>query len=156
MLAEAEIMDLYTMKSAFCWVGIVYFWICVIIIGAQGFKGWGTVLTLWIIGCGISMIVCPQHGEGWDGWDSLQPRVFTDDGESIELRELMSESASNAGYHKDGKTYRYQPEVYSMHDKNSPHYICSPKIFHIGCLFWTPLFVLVGSILVWSWRADRS
>lgn len=153
--AEAEIWDLYTMQSAFCWVGIVYLVICVIIIGARGFKGWGTVLTLWLIGCGISYIVCPQHGEGWDGWDCLQPRVFADDGTSIDLKELMSEPANDAGYFKDGKRYHFQPEIYSMNDPQSPHYLCSPKVFHIGCLFWTPLFALLGSAVVWFYRADR-
>jgi len=160
MLAEITIPDIWSLRSALCVVGIIYMVVCFYIVGTRGFGGWATVLSLWVCGVIILMIMTPDpvgFDGPKDGWSALEPRVFNDRGESVDLKSLMNERNYDEGMiikKWDGDKiagYHIDYEVFAMHDKQADCFYINPFIFHPTCLFWCPLFIvfLTGS----SWFA---
>ena len=158
MLAEITIPDIWSMRSALCIVGIIYMVVCLMIVGARGFGGWATVLSLWFVGIVLLTIVTPDpvgfDGQK-DGWYAMEPRVFDDDGHSVDLKSLMGVTTSGRGWSPNDdyiRGYHTDHQVFAMHDKQADCFYINPFIFHPACLFWCPLFIaiLTGS----SWFVD--
>ena len=101
MIAEITIPDIWSMRAAFCIVGIIYMVVCLMIVGTRGFGGWATVLSLWVCGVIILMIITPDpvgFDGPKDGWKALEPRVFNSDGHSVNLKSLMDVVDHSPGY----------------------------------------------------------
>ncbi|MHC4131284.1 MAG: hypothetical protein ACYSSP_12020 [Planctomycetota bacterium] len=146
------------MRAALSIVGIGYMVYCFYLVGSRGLGGWATVVSMWVVGIIILMVIKPEatgYNGPKDGWSALESRVFSDDGQSINLKDLMGGRAGAYGYYKDGIRYNFEPEVYALHDPQSDSYICSPWLFHPGCLFWSPFLIALFTAVSWVVTGNR-
>ena len=158
MIAEITIPEIWSMRAALCVVGIIYMVVCFLLVGIRGLRGWANVLTLWAVGFVFLMIVKPEcigFNGPQDGWECLRTRVFSDEGKSIDLKDLMGASAGEYGYYKDGIKYNFEPEVYALNDPQAPGFYINPWIFHPGCLFWCPFIVAIITAGGWFVGDDK-
>lgn len=158
MIAEITIPDIWSMRSVLSIFGFIYLFVCLLMFSGGVMKGVVLNCGLLTVGVILLMIMTPDpvgFDGPKDGWKALEPRVFNDEGHSVDLKSLMGLSVIPRMYDKDNdriRGYHVDSPVYAMHDPTSPDYICSPFIFHPACLVYCPgLFslpvIVIGSLI---------
>jgi len=146
MLAEIDIpVSLWSIKSAFCAVGIVYLIIC-FILAARSPNGSFIAVVLAVVGLFVLEVATPNPLKAEDGSDLLVHRVYNNDGHSVDLKSLMSVTIPGRMWRPGGDTlngYHTDHRVFAMHDKSAACLYISPRIFHPACLFWSPAIICI-------------
>ena len=162
MIAEIDIPDVWSMRSVLSVVGIVYLFICYMMFSKGVLKGVTINCGLLTIGFILLMIITPDpvsFDGPQDGLKELEPRVFNDAGHSVDLKSLMDVTTSGRGWSPNDdyiRGYHVDHQVYAMHDPSSPHYICSPFIFHPACLIYCPGIFSLPVIIIGSLISKKS
>ena len=136
-------MSLWSIKSAFCAVGVVYLIVC-FILAARSKNGFFLTMVLASVGLFIVTIAEPNPLKAEGGSDLLVHRVYNDAGHSVDLKSLNSENLAGRSWSPNDDTirgYHVDRRVFAMHDKSAACLYINPWIFHPGCLFWSPAIV---------------
>jgi hypothetical protein len=158
MIAEISIPDIWSLRACLSVIGIIYFCICLSMFSKGVLKGVTINCGLLTVGFILLYILTPKpvgFDGPKDGWKYLEPRVFNDEGHSVDLKSLMNVRVIPRIYSKENDRlagYHIDYEVYAMHDPQSPDYLCSPWIFHPASLVYCPgIFslpvIVIGSLI---------